>query len=535
MATIRKYPVGLQNFERVRKDGYVYVDKTPLIHKIISGGKFYFLSRPRRFGKSLLISTIEAVFSGNRELFEAFTTREGIEQPALYISQTDWEWNQYPVLRFDFSSETTTVVQLDNLIDSILSKYETKYGIVCPKPDFNLRLIDIVETAHSKTGHRVVVLVDEYDRAMLHSIGQNELAEVVLERFRNLFSPLKSLDEHLRFVFITGISKFSQMGIFSTLNNLENISMQQQYECICGITEDELISTMLPDIEQLAQQRDETFQATLENLKYRYDGYHFSGNMRDLYNPYSIVKAFKSGELSDYWFDSATPKALIDMLRNMPPLKLTDIEGVECMASDFDTPFDSYNYPIPVLYQSGYLTIKGFNPRHGIYTLGIPNDEVRRGFADALYKYVTTTGETAAPLKSNVLMKAYYNFYDTGDLTTFVDAIKIFYAGIPYHLTNDNERHYHVILYTLLTAFGADISAEEPSAKGRADMILRMPLGIYVIEIKYDGTADEALAQIHSKGYADKYRLDNRPLTCVGISFSSQERNITEWKAEGGK
>lgn len=529
MAIIRKYPAGIQSFETIRNDGYVYVDKTAYIYKLMSTGMTYFLSRPRRFGKSLLVSTLAALFEGKRELFEAFTTKDGIEQPALYISTTDWEWEKYPVLRFDFSDDIETAAQLHNLIDSILSKYESRYGINNSKPDFNLRITNIIETAHQRTGKQVVVLVDEYDRTILHSIGNGELAEVVRSQFRNLFSPLKKMDEHLRFVFITGISKFSQMGIFSTLNNLKNISMQPDYECICGISEDELTTTMRQDIEMLSDEHGVTFEQTLASLKQKYDGYHFSERLTDIYNPFSLLNAMDSGQLKDYWFGSATPRALLDMLSNMPRFSLNDIDGRRCTESAFDLPFDNYDNPLPVLYQSGYITIKDYQAERKMYTLGFPNEEVRTGFADCLFQIVT--GTRPDDRNRGDFLEAYYDFYDTGDLPAFIDAIKTFFSGIPYHLANDNERHYHAILYTLLTAFGADLSAEEPSAKGRADIILRMPLGIYVIEIKYDGTADDALRQIAEKGYADKYRLDNRPITCVGMTFSSEERNITEWKS----
>ena len=531
MAIIRKYPAGIQSFETIRTDGYVYVDKTAYIYKLMSTGMTYFLSRPRRFGKSLLVSTLAALFEGKRELFEAFTTKDGIEQPALYISTTDWEWEKYPVLRFDFSQVGKNEEDsINEYIDRILTIYEKTYSINNSLKTQSNRLSEIIQTAHAVTGKKAVVLVDEYDNQILKSIGNPAKEAAIRETFMGLFAPLKGLDEHLRFVFITGISKFSQMGIFSQLNNLNNISMQPDYDCICGISEEELTSSLADDIRLLAERRSENYDETLASLKKRYDGYHFSHMMTDIYNPFSVVKALHSAELSDYWFDSATPRALIDMLSQMPPLELPMIENVECMSSEFDIPFDSYNAPLPALYQSGYLTIKDFDRDEEVFTLGFPNEEVRRGFANILYKHVSGRAGKDDPDLS-VFFKAYRHFRRTDDLPAFIEAIKTFYSGIPYHLENHNERHYHAILYTLLSAFGADLNAEEPSAKGRADIILRMPLGIYVIEIKYDGTADEALQQIRDKGYANKYRLDGRHVTCVGINFSSKERNITEWKS----
>ncbi|MBO4850450.1 MAG: ATP-binding protein [Prevotella sp.] len=530
MATLRKYPVGIQSFEKIRTDGYIYIDKTPLIYKMITEGCPYFLSRPRRFGKSLLCSTLEAVFQGRRELFEAFTTKGGIEQPQLFITTTDWEWQPHPVIRFDFSKAGVyTLEVLDNLIDDTLSQYEREYGLTPQIGEgSNTRFISIITEAHRQTGRRAVVLVDEYDTFMLHSIGNSELEEGVRTSFSSLFSPLKALDDHLQFVFITGISKFSQMGIFSTLNNLKNISMSPLYESLCGITEEELTTFLRKDIERLAENQGETYDATFSKLKRMYDGYHFCEDMTDIYNPFSLFNAFDSGRISDYWFDSATPSAVIGMLAQMPPVQLTDIDGVTCPAEDFDTPFNSYANPIPVLYQSGYITIKDYDREYDEYTLGLPNFEVRKGFANSLYQYVVAA--KGFDTNKNALYRAYNRFRRSDELPPFIEAVKVFFAGIPYYLNEKGEHHYDVILYTLLTAFGADVIAEEPSAKGRADIILKMAKGIYVIEIKYDDTADEALKQIDQRGYADKYRADGRPITKVGIAFSSKERNITEYK-----
>ena len=510
----------------------MYVDKPPLIYKMITEGCPYFLSRPRRFGKSLLVSTLAAVFEGRRDLFEAFTTEDGIEQPQLFIATTDWEWEKYPVIRFDFSaSNLTSLERLDDLIDSTLADYEKRYGITPAKNDTSLRMTTIMRAAHEQTGRRVVVLCDEYDNMMLQTLGDAEMQTAVRERFQDVFGPLKAEDDHLQFAFITGISKFSQMGIFSKLNNLENISMQIHYEQICGICEEELTTQLRPDIEMLAQTRGETYEETLAELKRMYDGYHFSKRMTDIYNPFSMVRALKSSEIEKYWFDSATPSALISMLRKMPPLEISDVDGVTSESEAFDQSFDSYISPLPVLYQSGYLTIKDYIKEDDAYVLGFPNSEVRTGFASSLYRYITNT--TVDNRDRSALMTAYKVFRRTDDLPAFIEAIKTFYASVPYQGTQDNrnEHYYHALLFTLLTAFGADVRAEELTAKGRADLTLLMPCGIYVMEIKYDHTAQEALDQIDRKGYAEKYRLDGRPVTKVGLTFSSNERNITDWQA----
>lgn len=542
----RKYPVGIQSFESLRKDGYVYVDKTPLIYKMITEGKPYFLSRPRRFGKSLLVSTLAAVFEGRRDLFEAFTTEQGIEQPQLFIAQTDWPWHKHPVIRFDFSAgDLRDIEQLDLLIDQTLNVYEQQYGITPEVSAPNIRMIHLLRKAHRQTGRRCVVLVDEYDNFILHALGDAEKVSQAIHRFQDVFGPLKAEDEHLQFVLITGISKFSQMSIFSKLNNLQNISMQPAYDTLCGISEEELTTVLHPDIEMLGQANGLSYDEQLAELKTMYDGYHFSEGKTDMYNPFSLVIAFSSQKIDSYWFDRGTSSSLIEMLSKMPPIDIAEIEGVRLPSTEFDLPLENFDAPLPVLFQNGYLTIKDCQ-RIGqlyIYTLGMPNTEVRMGFAECLYRHVAK--ETAGRSMKSAMLSAYNDFLLSGELPPFVEALKAFYASVPYHLTadNQNEHFYHALLYTLLTSFGADVRAEDPSAKGRADLTLLMPHGIYVMELKYDrqtppgkpdgtaSTADDALRQIEERGYAQKYMQDGRPVTMVGIVFAPEERNITQWKA----
>ena len=544
MATKRKYPVGIQSFESLRKDGYLYIDKTPLIYKMITEGKPYFLSRPRRFGKSLLVSTLAAVFEGRRDLFEAFTTEQGIEQPQLFIATTDWKWEKYPVLRFDFSAgDLSTIEQLDTLISETLKGYEQEYGITPDVPDANIRMVNLLRAMHKQTGRRAVVLVDEYDNFILHSLGDKERVKLARQRFQNVFGPLKAEDDHLQFVFITGISKFSQMGIFSKLNNLANISMVPMFETLCGISEQELTTQLHADIERLGETNGLDYSEQFAVLKRMYDGYHFSEGQTDMYNPFSLVYAFQMQQVGSYWFDRGTSSALFEMLAQMPRLDMAALEDRNCSASAFDLPLESFEDPLPVLYQSGYLTIKDYDREFEDYTLGFPNQEVRRGFAECLYRHVVSVGGSDVN-KSN-LFQAYKRFSRSASLDDFIEAIKTFYASVPYQWAQDNqnEHYYHALLYTLLVAFGADVRAEEPTAKGRADLTLLMPKGIYVIELKYErlrvgehssgiDTVQDALDQIDRKGYAEKYRLDGRPVTKVGIAFSSEERNITDWKSE---
>lgn len=532
MAVKRKYPVGIQSFEKLRKDGYMYVDKTQLVYKMITEGVPYFLSRPRRFGKSLLISTLQAVFEGRRELFEAFTTEDGIEQPQLFIARSDWRWEKHPVIRFDFSKcAEYTIDGLKEQINSTLAQYEREYGLTPEINDRSIRFENIILAAHQQVGRRVVVLVDEYDTVMLHNLGDPAKEREVRECVLGTFGLLKAMDDHLQFVFFTGISKFSQMGIFSRLNNLMNISMQPAYESLCGISEEELTTQLKPDVIALGEACGLGYDEQLTELKNMYDGYHFSEKMTDMYNPFSLIIALQSQMIDSYWFDRGTSSALFEMLAQMPPVDMASLEGRNCTSTAFDLPLESFDDPLPVLYQSGYLTIKDYDREFGDYTLGFPNREVRRGFAECLYRHVASVG--GSDENKGDFFQAYKQFSRTANLEGFIEALKTFFASVPYHWEKDNknEHYYHALLYTLLVSFGADVIAEDPSARGRADITLRMPKGIYVIEIKYDKTAQEALDQIDRKGYAEKYRLDGRPVIKVGIAFSSEERNVTEWKS----
>ncbi len=436
------------------------------------------------------------------------------------------------MLRFDFSkSNLTSIEKLDEYIDFTLSSYEQQYDITPSGAGTSVRMVNIIHAAERKMGKKVVVLVDEYDNMMLHCLGDAPIQKLVRERFQDLFTPLKGEDDHIQFVFITGISKFSQMGIFSKLNNLNNISMAPDYETICGISEEELVTTLRPDIELLAERQGKSYDDMLAELKANYDGYHFGKGKTDMYNPFSLVKAFNNRDVSSYWFDSATPSSLFDMLANMPPIDINTIDGVECIASAFDKPFDSYTYPLPILYQSGYLTIKSYDAEMDTYTLGFPNREVRIGFAENLFHFVVSK-QDQDDMKCNTLQIAYRRFRRDDVIAPFIEALKVFFAGVPYMIDDKDEHHFHAMLYTLFVSFGADVVAEDLSAKGRADLTLKMPKGIYIIELKYDDTCEAALKQIDERGYAHKYALDGRPITKIGIAFSSKERNITEWKSE---
>lgn len=513
----RKYPVGIQNFEKLREDGFLYVDKTSLIYQMVKSGSYFFLSRPRRFGKSLLVNTLKTYFEGRKELFQG-----------LAIEQLETEWTCHPVLHFDFSTgKFETRQMLREAIDYKLSEMEQPYGIPQDGLSPNIRMTRLIKTAFQQTGQRVVVLVDEYDSAMLQHIDDDERQEDVRMEMRNLFSPLKEADPWLHFVLLTGITKFSQMSIFSELNNLSNISMLSQYDTLCGISEEELTTQLRPDIEMLAESYGDSFDDMLQELKEMYDGYHFSEKKTDVYNPYSLLNAFNNQKISSYWFGTATPTFLTKIIRRYK-MELEDLSNIQCTTSTFDQPVEHVSDPIPVLYQSGYLTIKGYQRFGDVYTLDFPNREVRQGFANSLYRYYASNDVRS----KDKLYLAYLDFYRSNDFGAFIEELKTFFAGVTYQLFNDNERHFHALLFTLLTAFGADVRPEVATARGRADIVLRMPTTIYVMELKYDKTAAEALAQIDERGYAEPFRNDGRTIVKVGINFGSTERNITEWVTE---
>ena len=516
----QKLPLGIQSFERLRRDDYLYVDKTHIVYELAHSGSYYFLSRPRRFGKSLLLSTIQAYFEGKKELFAD-----------LALAEREVEWKKHPVLYLDLNTGNYDKPEaLQQKLEASLSEWEESYGRNAVEKSIPLRFEGIIKRACQKTGERVVILVDEYDKPLLQAIGNDDLQNEYRKMLKAFYGALKSDDQYIRFAFLTGVTKFGKVSIFSDLNNLTDLSRDWRYYDICGINDEELVHYFTPYIEQFAHADNMSVKEVTDKLRKMYDGYHFSERMCDMYNPFSLFNAFETQKIDNYWFDRGTSSSLIDILAQMPDIDFAEIENVRVPSTAFDLPLESLDDPLPVLYQSGYLTIKDYVKRRGIYVLGFPNNEVRKGFADCLFKHVA--GKKINTRQTSALLDAYYDFYDTDDLTAFIEAIKTFYASVPYHLDNQNEHHYHALLYTLLTSFGADVKAEEPTAKGRADIVLRMPLGIYIMEIKYDSTAAEALEQINQKGYADKYLIEGRPITKVGIAFSSQERNIIEWEKE---
>ena len=528
----RGYAVGIQTFDWIRERKAPYIDKTKYVWQLVNtNAKYYFLSRPRRFGKSLLIDTLRCYFEGRKELFEG-----------LYIYDKETEWKQYPVIRLDLSNGKYFDRDLvHGTINAILEQQETRFGITNPKDptNYDARLTNIIQTAYQQTGEGVVVLVDEYDAPMLDSITDPALQDYLRQQVRNLFSPLKAQAQYLRFVFLTGISKFSQLSVFSELNNLQQLTFDPAYEAVCGITEEELLTEWSSGVELLKEKMNKTYgrwglhysyDDVLTKLKQTYDGYHFSNNFTDIYCPWSLVNAFTMGDIQNYWFSTGTPTMLINVMRQHN-ISMQQLEGKQYPLRRFDAPTERITDPIPVLYQSGYLTLKDYNPQTNNYTLGFPNEEVREGFAHSLYQYYMEDYVGS----QDTLGNAYGNLYRREiTIEEFVEVICRWYAGIPYSITdkNQNEQLYQSLIYAALVAFGADVSAEEQTADGRMDLVLKLPDTIYIMELKYGKSAEEAVAQILQKGYAARFAHDGRPMVAVGMNISTDRRTIDDWKTE---
>lgn len=513
----RKLPIGIQSFEDLRKRDYLYIDKTCLIYQIATSGKTYFLSRPRRFGKSLLISTIEAYFLGKKELFKG-----------LAIESLETEWKEYPVFHLDLNARNyNSVAALFGILNQHLEKWEAIYGNEKSDRSPEERFAYILEKIHIETNRQVVVLIDEYDKPLLQTIGDKELQEQYKGILKAFYGVLKSADAHLRFVFLTGVTKFGQVSVFSDLNQLKDISMDARYATICGITDKELRRDFQPELEKLAESEGMSYEGVCEKMKRMYDGYHFRHNMEGLYNPFSVLNALDSVEFGSYWFSTGTPTFLVELLKNTD-YDLRNLEGLELPANLFaDYKADADN-PIPVIYQSGYLTIKGYNKEFQSYTLGFPNEEVKYGFLNYLVPYYT--GVSSNENLFNI--RLFVDELRSGDVDAFLIRLRAFFSGIPYELNDKTERHYQAIFYLVFRLLGQYIEVEERSAKGRADAIVKTRKYIYVFEFKLDGNVDDALKQIDEKGYLIPYTTDSRKLIKVGVSFDSKERNIGKWKIE---
>ena len=519
MAQARKYPIGIQTFSEIRERNYLYIDKTQyLVDFIDKGYKYVFLSRPRRFGKSLFASMIHAYYEGRKDLFEG-----------LAMGEYEKDWVKHPVLHLDMSAaKHRDTDRLERYLADMLTDQEAVFGYKSEKQDPNIRLKDLVVTANRLTGRKVALIIDEYDAPLLDVVHE-ELNLVALRRaMQNFYSPIKSLDPYLEFVFLTGITKFAQPSILSELNNLFNISMYDKYSAICGISSEELHTQMLPDVERLAEHLHLSVDETFERLKRKYDGYHFSKNSEDVYNPFSLIKALASGDIGDYWFDSGTPTYIIKLLQKYN-VGLRDLTGQDAGVSDFDVSPENMTTALPLLYQSGYLTIKHYDPMIDLYTLGYPNEEVRTGMVRSLAANYLTPAEGT---NSSFVIK-FVKAVIADDMEQALTLMRAYLAGVSYRLSNKTERDVQTIFYLVFSLIGSFIKVEEESAHGRADVVITLPSVVYVMELKFDGSADAALRQIDEKGYLIPYTADGKRLVKVGVNYSSEERTITEWRIEG--
>jgi hypothetical protein len=510
----RFFPLGIQTFEDIRDRHAIYVDKTGLVYRMVTTGKYYFLSRPRRFGKSLLVSTLRSYFEGRKDLFEG-----------LAMAQLEKDWIQYPVLHFSLSMKRITSVEgLGNLLDYLLSEMEQVYGRGnATDGEYGLRMANLVQRAHAQTGKKVVLLFDEYDAPILDTMHDEKLMASVRQKLRDFYSPIKDLDNKLQFVFITGISKFSQLSIFSELNNLTTITMNSEYAAICGFTRDEIVTQLAPEVENLAKAMNVSVNTALSRIKRKYDGYHFCETSPDIYNPFSLLNCLKEKKLRNYWFSTGTPTHLTKVLSQYS-LRPEELEGFTASELDFYVPVEHAETPIPVLYQSGYVTIKSF--RSQIYTLGFPNEEVRVSFLKGLAPYYT--GQTATG-NNSFLIRLMTSLND-GDVDKAMKLLRSFYSSIPYNAEKQDEDHYKTIFYLIFTlASEYSVRTEQCSAAGRCDALIETEDTIYVFEFKLDGTAEEALKQIDDKGYAIQYEAGDKKVVKVGVNFENDKRTIERW------
>ncbi|MEY8485487.1 ATP-binding protein [Tannerellaceae bacterium 33-180] len=517
------YPIGIQNFEKIRRDGYFYVDKTALVYQLAKSGSYYFLSRPRRFGKSLLLSTLEAYFEGKKELFAG-----------LAIEELEKNWERYPVLHLDLNTqEYNSVDSLKEKLNIALTEWEKECGAEPAEKSLSTRFEGIIKRTSRKMGQRVVILIDEYDKPMLQAIGKPELQEAYRSLLKSFYGALKSADGYIRFAMLTGVTKFSKVSVFSDLNNLKDISMRREFVDLCGITENELHENLESELHELSDSLNMDYNQVCQEMKRRYDGYHFAADTEGLYNPFSLLNTFDAKQFGSYWFATGTPSYLVELLKrthydlDRMAHEETDAEtldGVDSVDSD----------PIPVIYQSGYLTIKGYDSRFGTYRLGFPNLEVEEGFVKYLLPYYANVSASKTPFEIGRFVRE----IEGGDYDAFFRRLQSFFADTPYETITglkperDTELHYQNVLFIVFRLIGLYTKVEYHTNRGRIDLVLQTDHYIYVMEFKLNGTAEEALQQINEKQYTQPFVADGRKIVKIGVNFSSETRNIERWVVE---
>ena len=527
-----KYPIGIQSFNQLIEDGYVYVDKTALVYNLVKNGKIYFLSRPRRFGKSLLVSTLKCYFEGRKDLFKG-----------LAMERLETEWAEYPVFHIDFNGDNFTLPgTLEQKLETRIAVWEGEYGKDDRMVTIGDRFAHVLSQAHKRHGRRCVVLIDEYDKPILDVLdtglkttlgGDTRLLEDWnREVLKGFYSVFKAADDDLQFVLLTGVTKFSQVSVFSGFNQPNDISMDAQYEALCGITQDELDCYFAEPIEELAKKYRTMPEGMREKLKFRYDGYHFSDNLTDVYNPFSLLNAFANQQLRDYWFSSGTPSYLIRLL-NHTKEDLNELTGRYYHPEEFIDYKADVEKPLPMIYQSGYLTIKNYDLDFGTFLLDFPNNEVKNGFVSLVASdYLKPREDMGSWIRSVVIALR------AGDLEQLRQLFTSFLAGIPYTMRSksgesEKERFFHYTFYLIFRLVSVyTVYTEKEQSQGRSDCIVETDSNVYIFEFKRDGSADDALAQIEAKGYSRPYAADPRRLYKIGVNFSSQTGTVEEWKVK---
>ena len=508
------YPIGIQTFEKIRHEGRYYVDKTRHVYQLAHTDTFYILSRPRRFGKSLLVSTLDAYFSGKRELFEG-----------LAIAELEQEWATYPVLHLDLSTgKYTDETALEGVLHQHLEKWEAMYGDTYRDRPHAERFLQVVELAYRKTGRQVVILVDEYDKPLLSTIVNEPLQQCYRAQLKAFYGVLKKQDPYIRFALLTGVTKFSKVSIFSDLNNLKDISLLPDYADLCGITEEEIHQYFEPQLHALAAAKGLTYEAALEKLRARYDGYHFGPHTVGVYNPFSLLNALQDRNYGSYWFETGTPTFLLDLLRQTS-YDLEQLTHEQASASTLSDIEGFQEDPVPMLYQSGYLTITDYDDEFGVFTLGFPNQEVAQGFCEFIVPHYAPVNRR----RVRFLIGNFVRSVNAGDADGFMRQLQALYDGVDYKIIGTMEKHFHNSLFLIFHLMGFYTQVERHTSRGSIDLVMQTPGYIYLIECKLDKSAREALQQIEDRHYADAFATDPRRLFKIGLNFSSATRSISEY------
>lgn len=510
------YPIGIQNFEKIRTEDFLYVDKTAEIYKLAKEGRYYFLSRPRRFGKSLLVSTMEAYFSGRKELFSG-----------LAIEKLETEWKQHPVLHLDLSGVSyTDEIVLERVLSDKLAKWETLYGAVNTSDILGLRFKEVIEAAYNKTGNQVAILIDEYDKPIIDNLGNEPTLSHLRSTLQGFYSVMKSMDARIRFGFLTGVTKIGKMSVFSGLNNLNDISMIPDYVDICGVSETELHEYFDESISELSSANEMSKEECYVKLKSMYDGYHFCEDSIGIYNPFSLLNTFQNKKFREYWFETGTPGFLVEVMRKTS-FDVTTLENQtvdSTLMSNADAIFEN---PVPYLFQSGYLTITGYNDMFRLYQLGFPNQEVKNGFLNCLLKYYVPM---SPDMSGTTLIYQLWHSITEGNPKSFMQILSSLFANTSYQIQGEIEKDFQYAMYIISALLGEYVQVERTTSNGRIDLIIQTKEFIYIFELKVNADADVALRQIDEKDYARPFEGDSRKLFKIGVNFSTATRRIEDWK-----